>query len=90
MNHDLARHIGTRLRSRRRLLDLSQEALAVHCNCSFQTIHKYETGAVQISAATLYAAGCALDVPTSYFFDGFSDAPSRAGETVSDRGAATA
>ncbi|MBS0331259.1 MAG: helix-turn-helix transcriptional regulator, partial [Proteobacteria bacterium] len=60
MNDALARHIGKRLRRRRRLLDLSQAALGADCGVSFQTIHKYEAGVVQISAAALYELAKAL------------------------------
>jgi len=89
MNQALARHIGKRLRARRRLLDLTQAALGARCGHSYQTIHKYETGAVQISAAALHALALALQTSTNYFFDGFeriggrpTDAPLGPGATA--------
>ena len=71
MKDALARHIGQRLRRRRRLLDLTQGMLGEACGCSFQTIHKYETGSVQIPAVALFALSEALNVSTNYVFEGF-------------------
>lgn len=82
MNDALARHIGNRLRGRRRRLGLSQAALGAACGCSFQNIHKYETGAVQLSAASLYVLARALEAPVSYFFEGFNRSP---GQATGDR-----
>lgn len=71
MDDGLARHIGRRLRSRRRLLELTQKELGARCGVSFQMIHKYENGLVQLSAAGLYELSRALQVSSTYFFDGF-------------------
>ncbi len=77
--HDtaLTHHIGRGIRARRRLLELSQGALAAECGVTFQTIHKYECGAVQISAAALFTIARALNVPASYFFEGFPRHPAK-------------
>jgi len=63
-------HLGARLRRRRLLLGLSQEAVAAHCGVTFQTIQKYESAEVRMSATNLWLIAQALDVPVSYFFDG--------------------
>lgn len=64
--------IGKRLRSRRRLMGLSQMTLAQTCGVTFQQIQKYETGSVAISASRLWRLATALDVSIGYFFDGVS------------------
>lgn len=61
--------IGRRLRSRRRLLGLSQMSLGQTCGVTFQQIQKYETGSVAISASRLWKLARALDVSIGYFFD---------------------
>jgi len=66
------RTVGKRLRSRRRLLGLSQMKLAETCGVTFQQIQKYETGAVAISASRLWKLAAALGVSIGYFFDGVS------------------
>lgn len=68
---ELGVHIGRRIRSRRRIMDLTQAELGELCGLSFQTVHKFEVGLVNISAAQLYRLACALEVGSSYFFDGF-------------------
>ena len=62
--------VGRALRARRRLLGLSQEALAAHAGVQFQQIHKYETGQSRIPAPRLWRLACALSVPVDYFFEG--------------------
>ncbi|WP_394763108.1 helix-turn-helix domain-containing protein [Phenylobacterium sp.] len=64
--------IGKRLRSRRRLLGLSQMSLGQTCGVTFQQIQKYESGAVAISASRLWKLANALGVSIGYFFDGVS------------------
>jgi len=90
MNDALARHIGRRMRHRRRLLELTQADIGHSCGCSFQTIHKYEMGAIQISAAALYALSRVLEVPTTYFFEGFERCHRDSAEGAPDHGAAAA
>jgi transcriptional regulator with XRE-family HTH domain len=69
----LDRHIGVRLRARRREHGLSQQYLGERVGVSFQQIQKYERGANRISAATLYTLASALGAPLSYFFEGLPD-----------------
>lgn len=66
-------HVGQRLRIRRTLLGMSQEKLGEAIGLTFQQVQKYERGSNRISAGTLYRLGQVLDVPVSFFFDGFED-----------------
>ncbi|MBL8671395.1 MAG: helix-turn-helix transcriptional regulator [Alphaproteobacteria bacterium] len=63
-------HVGRRLRMRRTLLGLTQQALGMQLGLTFQQIQKYECGANRISSSRLFLLGQALQVPVSYFFDG--------------------
>lgn len=62
-------HVGGRLRLRRTLLGLSQEALGEALGLTFQQIQKYERGANRIGASRLFDLARALDVPVEYFYD---------------------
>lgn len=62
-------HVGQRLRLRRTLLGLSQEAVATAIGTSFQQLQKYESGGNRLSASRLFAAARALDVPVGFFFE---------------------
>jgi len=77
MVQDINTHLGKRLRSRRRLLGLSQKSLAAAIGVQFQQIQKYECAANRMSAARLWQLSKALDVPLSYFFDGLPETEER-------------
>ena len=62
--------VGRRLRSRRKLMGMTQGDLARVCGISFQQVHKYEIGASRMSAVMLFRIGCALGVEIGYFFAG--------------------
>lgn len=70
---ELDRYIGTRIRLRRRVLNINQQTLAGHLGVSHQQLQKYESGINRISAARLYAAAAMLDVSVAYFFEGVAD-----------------
>jgi transcriptional regulator with XRE-family HTH domain len=76
-------HIGRRIRSRRRLLSLSQAELARACGIRFQQIQKYECAANRVSASRLWQLADALGVPLSYFFEGLVLASPAAETTTS-------
>lgn len=63
-------HLGRMLRRRRRLMGLSQTALAKACGTGFQQIQKYECGASRMSAARLWQVAGLLGVDLDYFFEG--------------------
>jgi transcriptional regulator with XRE-family HTH domain len=59
---------GRRVRSRRKELGMTQDALAQALGISFQQLQKYETGASRISASRILGLAGALNVNPNYFF----------------------
>ena len=66
-------HVGGRVRLRRVMLGLSQDALAGRLGITFQQVQKYERGANRMGSSRLYDIAVALDVSVTYFFDDMSD-----------------
>jgi transcriptional regulator with XRE-family HTH domain len=64
------KHVGTRMRMRRLMLDMSQSQVAHALGLTFQQVQKYEKGTNRISASRLQHLCKILDVPVSFFFDG--------------------
>jgi len=62
--------IGRRLRTRRRLLNLTQLQLAQAGGFGFQLVHKYESGICRISASRLWELSQILGVGVGYFYEG--------------------
>jgi transcriptional regulator with XRE-family HTH domain len=62
-------HVGGRIRMRRTLLGLSQEALAGSLGLTFQQVQKYERGTNRVSSSRLFDLCRILKVPIAYFFD---------------------
>ena len=58
--------IGARMRTRRRLLGLSQADLAERLGVSFQQVQKYERGANRVAASTLLTAAQTLNTTISW------------------------
>lgn len=52
---------GARIRARRRMLNVSQEALADKLGLTFQQVQKYERGANRVSLSKAVAIAAALD-----------------------------
>lgn len=73
------RHMGARIRHRRREVGISQAKLAETLGLSFQQVQKYEIGANRVSASTLWRISQMLGVAPSYWFDGL---PADDGEAV--------
>src|SRR5262245_45413016 len=63
-------YVGKRLRMRRLMLDMSQEALADALGLTFQQVQKYEKGANRVGASRLQKMSEILDVPVAFFFEG--------------------
>ncbi|MEQ9813283.1 MAG: helix-turn-helix transcriptional regulator [Azospirillaceae bacterium] len=63
-------HIGSRIRSLRRLVGVSQPRLAERVGLTFQQIQKYETGLNRISVSRLWQIATALDASVAFFFEG--------------------
>ncbi|MBE8191671.1 MAG: helix-turn-helix transcriptional regulator [Alphaproteobacteria bacterium] len=71
-------YIGARLRLRRLMLGMSQEALGSRLALTFQQVQKYEKGTNRISASRLFELARVLDVPVQYFYDGIDEDPNTA------------
>lgn len=70
--HPVDVHVGQRVRERRVLLGMSQQKLGEALGITFQQVQKYERGANRISSSRLFCLSETLDVPISYFFEGYS------------------
>lgn len=64
--------IGSRVRMRRLMLEISQEKLADALGITFQQVQKYEKGANRISSGRLIDIAKALQTTTAFFFDGLA------------------
>nr|WP_322096822.1 helix-turn-helix domain-containing protein [Paramagnetospirillum marisnigri] len=71
--------MGARLRLRRSLLGLSQEALAAAMGLTFQQVQKYERGANRIGASRLFDLARALGVGVDYFYQDMGEEVAAAG-----------
>jgi transcriptional regulator with XRE-family HTH domain len=67
---DIDRHVGGRMRERRIMLGLTQQAMAELIGVTYQQAHKYEKGINRIAAGRLHQIARALGVEVSYFFEG--------------------
>ena len=81
--HPVDIHVGNRLRVRRALVNLTQDALADKLGITFQQIQKYEKGVNRISASKLYMIAKILGVDVGYFFAGY-DGEDEAPQSKSD------
>ena len=70
VSHPVDIEVGARIRQRRLLLGINQEALANRLGLSFQQVQKYEMGANRVSASRLSRLADILGVPIAYFFGG--------------------
>ena len=61
--------VGKRIRAQRRLLGMSQSALAEKLDLTFQQVQKYEKGVNRVGASRLQRVADSLGVPISHFFD---------------------
>lgn len=73
--HPFDLHVGGRVRTRRKLMGLSQEALAEGIGLTFQQVQKYERGSNRISASKLYEIAVTLKTPMAWFCEGYGAAP---------------
>ena len=68
--HPIDRHVGSRVRMRRRLLSMSQKKLGDALGLTFQQVQKYEKGANRVGAGRLQQISRILQVPVEFFFEG--------------------
>lgn len=62
-------HVGSRIRMRRQIINMSQERLGELLGITFQQVQKYEKGSNRISASRLYFTAKILGVPVQFFFE---------------------
>lgn len=66
-------HVGARVRTRRKSLNMSQQELADKISLTFQQVQKYERGSNRISASKLYQIAQALGCKIDHFFEGLEE-----------------
>ncbi|MDP1872712.1 helix-turn-helix domain-containing protein [Phenylobacterium sp.] len=74
------RHVGLRIRLRRKELGVSQERLAESIGLTFQQVQKYERAANRVSASKLWEMARALKTSVAYFYEGLGDPTAGTGE----------
>ncbi len=67
------KHVGARIRERRKYLHMSQGKLAEQLGLTFQQVQKYERGFNRVSASKLYEIARTLGSSISYFFEHLAD-----------------
>lgn len=70
-NHPVDVYVGKRLRMRRTILGMSQEAIGSAIGVTFQQVQKYERGINRMGSSRLYDFSRILGIPISYFFEGY-------------------
>lgn len=65
-------HVGAKIRSRRKILSMSQGELADAAGVTFQQIQKYERGANRVSCSKLVQIAAALQEHPSFVFEGLA------------------
>ncbi|WP_395670378.1 helix-turn-helix domain-containing protein [Phenylobacterium sp.] len=71
--HPVDRHVGLRIRMRRKELGMSQDKLAEALGITFQQVQKYERGSNRVSASKLWETARALRAPINYFYEGLPE-----------------
>ena len=72
------KEIGTRMRSRRMVIGMSQEKLGEMLGLTFQQVQKYEKGANRVGASRLLEIAGVLGVGVEYFYEGLPQGPAPA------------
>jgi transcriptional regulator with XRE-family HTH domain len=68
--HAIDRHVGNRVRMRRKMQGMSQEKLGEALGLTCQQVQKYEKGTNRIAAGRLQHIASIQQVPISFFFEG--------------------
>jgi transcriptional regulator with XRE-family HTH domain len=68
--HATDRHVGDRIRMRRKMQGMSQEKLGQALGLTFQQVQKYEKGTNRVGASRLQHIASIQQVPISFFFEG--------------------
>src|SRR5215467_12019541 len=64
------KHVGSRVRMRRKMLAMSQTKLGDALGLTFQQVQKYEKGTNRMGASRLDHIAHILQVPIPFFFEG--------------------
>lgn len=72
---DIDRHVSARIRERRIMLGLTQQALAKQVGVTYQQEHKYERAVDRISSGRLFRIAQALGVSVDFFYEGLGAEP---------------
>ena len=78
------RHVGLRIRMRRKELGISQERLAESIGLTFQQVQKYERATNRVSASKLWEMARALNTSVAYFYEGLSEGAEAGGDAAPD------
>ncbi|MGA7789800.1 MAG: helix-turn-helix transcriptional regulator [Xanthobacteraceae bacterium] len=70
LSHPIDKYVGSRVRMRRLMLQMTQQELAHQLGLTFQQVQKYEKGTNRVSASRLQHLSGILEVPVPFFFDG--------------------
>ncbi len=84
---DVDTHVGKRLRLRRTMMGLSQEAVARAVGITFQQVQKYEKGSNAMNANRLYEFARFMNVPVAYFFEGLEASAAQSAQGFSESAA---
>ncbi len=71
--HPVDRHVGLRIRMRRKEIGVTQEGLADALGLTFQQVQKYERAANRVSASKLWEIAQALRTNVAYFYEGLTE-----------------
>lgn len=71
--------VGSRVKTRRLMLGMSQEELANSIDLTFQQVQKYERGTNRISVSRLVEISKALKTPLEFFLAGYMSGQGRHG-----------
>jgi transcriptional regulator with XRE-family HTH domain len=75
-------HVGSRIRLRRKMIGMSQEALAGRIGLTFQQVQKYERGTNRVGASRLQQIADALQTTPAWFFEGVASPDGAAGNVA--------
>ncbi|HEY8573458.1 helix-turn-helix transcriptional regulator [Phenylobacterium sp.] len=78
------RHVGLRIRMRRKELGVSQEKLAESIGLTFQQVQKYERASNRVSASKLWEMARALNTSVAYFYEGLGEPAGRGSNAPKD------
>ena len=73
MRHSVDIYVGGRLKSIRRIKNMSQTEVGKAVGVSFQQLQKYECASNRISASRLYELATFFEVGVGFFFEGYVD-----------------